>query len=701
MYPSPLLNFFTQLDNLETSIYDYVYLGSDDKQNNYQISYTETKNLNINRFKINYDMMSTMKLNIVDIINKETFKFIGNYNLGLHDDVYLWKKTSGNYPSTLRIIPYNPEYGNDIDNIARPENVNKIIKVLLSDLVISKKTMNILLPIINYDIKKEELQKIEMIKNYTSQISFSYDNYSIEFTEHFKKSNFLINFLKDNELTLPICKTIFKQLIKSLDIITSVYSGFRHNNLTPSTIEVYYKKNKNDDTIIPELKISNFYLSEIKNIVTNNILNKLNIPYIDNIYSDLFYFIYNFIKLYDNKIDNYTKQFINDIYDPSMADNNGYLDLEKWKSIKDYDKNKYNLANILKHKYFSQNETTIKQLDKPVDSNLTIESYSNINLINFDKKQSIKSKKQSKEYNMNMKNKKKENTSIRGIAQQAQNNALSSSSVTLASNEQGGVNLSSSTVISNSYVKNKPSSHRVLKGVRYLKNVDLDVENEGFKKSHKKKSNDDTISTSDLVDDSSHDIRGKGKQNMDQYNNQHLQMQGMNQSIGTNAGNSYKSSGKKMNSFFGANTTNAGDVGMQPHNMYPMPPFNSLNQTMGMNPSMGMNPAMGMNPSMGMNPAMGMNPISQFNYLPNVPGKQYSGLDFDPQLSQLSRITPPNPNMQNVPNTQNMSDLYNNALQQSSFTNNGNPQYPLMNAPPQQIQLGGNDPYGNDKFFFR
>jgi hypothetical protein len=203
-----------------------------------------------------------------DVINN-----VFNTNLsysGFYESAYVFKRL--NNPQTdilIREYPLNQEL-----NPNTSLNVDKIINYLLSDLVIHKKTKNILINICNIDIPTSELEIF--IKKYP-EIKVK-NMLSVSIREHFYKLITLRECL-EKENNIEIYKDCIFQVLHCLDVIQSMYPSFRHNNLKIDTILMYKKSEKKNTytlnkknyafTSAGDIKITNFLQSSIKDYVEN------------------------------------------------------------------------------------------------------------------------------------------------------------------------------------------------------------------------------------------------------------------------------------------------------------------------------------------------------------------------------------------------------------------------------------------------
>ncbi|MEM0354113.1 MAG: hypothetical protein QXW79_00890 [Thermoplasmata archaeon] len=357
-----------QLDELIVDLYNMVYANSD----KYKIKFIDISDLKKERFKL-----STYDLDI--IFYNVPVKYAGKFPTGIKNVEQIHFKRQGElYMSTIRIIPYkNREAINDMTD---PVNVNQIIKTLLSELVVSGKTDNILLPIINIDVRGLDLMEYENIAPYISKDQY----YSIQITEKYYSLTTLENFLKENPLGQDVIKSIIYQAVDVLYQITSIYPKFRCNQFFPEMIDCYLKKN--NETIYPKLKLSNFFLAEIDEIVPNNffIKNQNKIPRLDTPYGDLYQllnYLWNYHYIEISKYPELVSLFDTILPIEIRSSKEKYLTPNMWEKLDKNKKNELEIRNIRNNKSFTQD---------PLLRTMFIES-KNISPTNVEKKESRKS----------------------------------------------------------------------------------------------------------------------------------------------------------------------------------------------------------------------------------------------------------------------------------------------------------------------
>jgi hypothetical protein len=325
-----------QLDDLILDLYNVVYA----KSGKYKIKYIDVADLKMSRFKLS-------DYNLDVIFDKTPIQYVGNFPTGLmvngKNIEQIWIKRRGEtHMCTIRIIPYINK--DSINEMSDPINVNQIIKTLMSELVVNDKTNNILLPIVNIDIKGSDLTIYPKIEPLVDKNKY----YSIQITEKFYSLMTLDRFLKEYPLNIRIFKTIIYQAVDVLYQISTTYPSFRYNQFIPEMMDCYLKTNNN--VIFPELKLSDFYLSEISEIVSNNYLKsgQLPIPHIDSSYSDLYQFL-NYLWNHNTAdIEKYPEliNLFDTLLPKKIRSSDTYLTNELWDKLSDEEKYDLRLKNI-------------------------------------------------------------------------------------------------------------------------------------------------------------------------------------------------------------------------------------------------------------------------------------------------------------------------------------------------------------------
>ena len=190
---------------------------------------------------------------------------------GLHESAYVFKRMT-NPPTDILIRQYEKNQESNPNNSV---NVDKIIAYLLSDLVIHKKTRNILVNINNFDVNTKDL--LLFLKKY-KDIKVA-GVLSVTIREHFYKLVTLREHI-ESEPTLENMKDSIFQVLNTINVIQSMYPTFRHNKLDVDTIMVYKTNEKSvnykvDEKSYPftstgEVKITNFLVSNMKDYIDND-----------------------------------------------------------------------------------------------------------------------------------------------------------------------------------------------------------------------------------------------------------------------------------------------------------------------------------------------------------------------------------------------------------------------------------------------
>ena len=251
----------------------------------------------------------------------------------LNQIIYL-KRFSDSFDVTVKIQPYIDD-DNLISNLA---NNDSLFSYLLSQLVLYKKTRHILLPIINFDIKYDVIKSLikttPVFQLFNEKIEYGEvkDLISVRVREQFFKSVFLKEYLENNEC---VYKELLFQVIHTLAVIQSEFTGFRHNNLTVNNILIYIKKDKNDNNyefkssnwLITnsqfDVKICNFEKSSYPKYYGIQNQRDTDVPFIieNNQYFDLHTFFNSLISLL--KIDTFdldTKKFLDKYIPPNLRE---------------------------------------------------------------------------------------------------------------------------------------------------------------------------------------------------------------------------------------------------------------------------------------------------------------------------------------------------------------------------------------------
>jgi len=324
------------LENKINLIYDYIY--NLNNQNCFSYDEIILGKISLNDIKISLpdsdpEIIKNYESNKNDVLDGK-FKLLDYDN---ENKTYLLKKYSNQFSTNLKINFYrNNKKINSLDDKI---NNDCLFSYLLSQLVLSKKTIHIQLPIINIDIKFNQIE--HLINNDLSYSNVKkdiangiiLDTCCLHVREHFFKSMSLEEYLKNNKCDL---KLLFFQIIHTLAVIQNKFEGFRHNNLKLNNIFIYLKNNLNSyneydgfnkdkfyiTNSIFDIKITNFEKAVIPKFYGLDNYKDPLIKFADkpNPYYDLFTFLNDLLEgtskmsLYNCDYDNKTKKFIDLIF---------------------------------------------------------------------------------------------------------------------------------------------------------------------------------------------------------------------------------------------------------------------------------------------------------------------------------------------------------------------------------------------------
>jgi hypothetical protein len=339
------------LNNLEEKIsllYNYLY----DKINSkYTLNNIKENEIDISDIKITNDKS---KNDFIDFLLNGNFKLLSENNL-------LLKNFNDNLNLLFLIKTYNKN--DNLDKINN--NKDALFSYILSSLLLQKKTIHILCPIINLDISFEKM--LDILKPYSifkSIINDIEENniqnmLSLNVKEGFYQSKILSDYIKTKQCSV---KFLFFQVIHTILTIQKNYKNFKHNKLDINNILVYLKKQDSNNFNIYsydnkkyylqdcdfDIKIFNFehsYLSTISDLKDSNIPNYNK----NNNYSDIHYFFNTLLYTYNYQVNKNDKELIE------------FLDYVIPKKLRGKGKNNYYLEEnkefvkvdkILEHKYF-------------------------------------------------------------------------------------------------------------------------------------------------------------------------------------------------------------------------------------------------------------------------------------------------------------------------------------------------------------
>ena len=247
--------------------------------------------------------------------------------LGYYNNKWTFKRSSEtSFPCTIAIGKYN-EKNTNVNDMGRAELINMAMHYIISEIVIVDNLPFYLLPIMNFDIRGNELVKISA--NIADKIKSKNDDlFFVNVTEHYFHIQTLREFLTDNfeQLELVDWKVLFFHILYALNKLTERLRKFRHNMLNLESIRVY--NNKTDaygkttrfrigDKIfnVPnrgfEIKITDYE----KSYTSDYIRNKDTYQISENPYYDIHYIFQYiiFITQQNKNTDSAVKQFLADI----------------------------------------------------------------------------------------------------------------------------------------------------------------------------------------------------------------------------------------------------------------------------------------------------------------------------------------------------------------------------------------------------
>lgn len=230
--------------------------------------------------------------NYKQVFDNIEFKF-----LGIHNNKAVFKRYSNNTkPCNVKIGFYDSDNVN-LNDLTRPENVDKIMMLLSSELVVNNETPFILLPIMNFDLELNELKKYPKIYREVIKLRKNSSQHSlyIQITEHYFSHHWLSDYLRQKKLSVTEWRLLLFQVLQVILSLQNKWSNFRHNNLIVENIELYtrtpnklvYFINETEFNIQTEhafeIKIAGFENAVIPNLVNNRIAVNLqqNNPYYD------------------------------------------------------------------------------------------------------------------------------------------------------------------------------------------------------------------------------------------------------------------------------------------------------------------------------------------------------------------------------------------------------------------------------------
>lgn len=316
----------------------YQFLNQNNSSNCFNISRINLKNITLEDVKI--DIENKYRDIFLKNIIENKFQFI---SYDKHIDTVLFNIITDSYNLNLLITPYNFKSNNKL------LYNDCLFSYVLSSLVLQNKTKNIQLPILNIDVKIDEIEQILKPYPIYKKISENLlnnkikDIFLLRFRESHDSNYYLEEYMK--EYGVDNIKEILFQIIHCMYIIQSEYPTFRHNNLKINNLIVNKENIINNKIFMVDAKQykindSNTIvkLSSFDNATCYEINNK-NLS-IDS--SNDIIILLNSLKLskYYSKLDNNTKTFID-------------LVINTKKSI----------INLLKDSYFNEYNLSIMSLE--------------------------------------------------------------------------------------------------------------------------------------------------------------------------------------------------------------------------------------------------------------------------------------------------------------------------------------------------
>lgn len=345
------------LENKINIIYDFVYnLNTTDC---FSFEKIIIENISIDDIKIPLINNKDSKQDIeiynnykTDILNTR-FKIISFNN----DTKQIILKRYGDDFSTSIKISFYKYNDTKINSLDTEINNDSLLSYLLSQLILNKQTMHILLPILNIDMLFTNFEHILKNDDCYDKIKIAINNNEIsnicclQLREQFFKIMVLEEYLSKNKCSH---KGLIFQVIHTLAVLQTAYPGFRHNNLLLKNIVIYLKKKNNQYNIynnfnkksnekfyIPnigfDIKITNFENTIIPNAygslhrkagIGSFNINNPNIKFADqpNPYYDIYTFLNDFINIIKKELENEAKcnketiEFLNKIIPPHLRD---------------------------------------------------------------------------------------------------------------------------------------------------------------------------------------------------------------------------------------------------------------------------------------------------------------------------------------------------------------------------------------------
>ena len=265
------------------------------------------------------------------------------------------KRYSNDYPTSIKInfYKYNDTKINSLDTEI---NNDSLLSYLLSQLILNKQTIHILLPILNIDMLFTDIEHVLKNDDCYDKIKIAINNNEIsnicclQLREQFFKIMVLEDYLTINKCSH---KGLIFQVIHTLAVLQTQYPGFRHNNLLLKNIVIYLKKKNNQYNIynnfnkksnekfyVPnigfDIKITNFEntIIPVQGSSSSNAsigsfnINNSNIKFADqpNPYYDIYTFLNDFIHIIKKELEDEARcnketiEFLNKIIPPHLRE---------------------------------------------------------------------------------------------------------------------------------------------------------------------------------------------------------------------------------------------------------------------------------------------------------------------------------------------------------------------------------------------
>lgn len=335
-------NKYDDLNFLIQTLYNFIYGGDKEK---YMFQILSPKDITLSQIKKppEYDGKEIFQDPDIALVKKM------NKNL-------IFKKKNCH----IKIGVYSQENLKKND-LTRGENVDKIMMLLLSELVATGKTPYITLPLMNFDVKNVNMLKKYPIDQKIKDLKKEKGKIFVSVTECFFEHLFLKDYLQKHSMKKIDWQILFFQVLQVLYAIQKKWNSFRHNQFTLEHLGIYLK-----DEPIQKFQIGNyqFYLpvhkfsirlfdfeqAVIPDVVINNStdLNFLN-PYYD-----FHTFLFSLSNFYDHHLPNEIINFYQTVVPKEFFENNIIKKLDESKYLSLPISNNLRPLNILiKNSFFT------------------------------------------------------------------------------------------------------------------------------------------------------------------------------------------------------------------------------------------------------------------------------------------------------------------------------------------------------------